>query len=146
LCPGHHLRGPRPLDEYQHAAELKPDEPLHRRAWGKALYKLGRHDEATDVLVKALALDGSDAEAHWQLGATFEAQGNYERARSEYAKAAEIAPDKARYLLRLGAIYRRLGQHAWTLWQAGIPTQTPSAEDYEKAIAALQRAISLGED
>ena len=105
--------------EYRSAANLAPDEPSYQQVYGVALRKLGQFAEAAKALNKSLAADPADAETHWQLGTTLEAEHRYAEARPAFEQAVALNPDEGRYHLSLGTIWRRIGQRARAFREVG---------------------------
>jgi len=92
------------LEKASTAVEQAPDNEAARRALGAALYRSGRHEEAIEHQMKALATFGGEATdlfllamEHWQLGNRSEARDYYRRA---VTWMEEHNPDHPR-LLRL---------------------------------------------
>ena len=72
------------LDCYRVACEHQPDEPEIRDERGFILNRLGRYDEAASELREAIRLDPGSPSAHFNLGISLLAQGDYERGWAEY--------------------------------------------------------------
>lgn len=54
----------------QAMAAIYPDNAIGRKAWGIALKKMGRDEEALQPMQKTALLSPGDAEAHINLGST----------------------------------------------------------------------------
>ena len=88
------------------------------------LFELGRWEEAEAELRRALALDPSQADWHFNLGLTLEAAGRLREAVIAYRAAHELDPRNTNPLINLGVIHTELG-------------------DPEAALEALQRAQKM---
>ncbi len=59
---------------------------------GVSQYKLGHIDVATDRFQKALKADPNLAEAHYNLGLSFDKMGKHDEATAAFKQAAALAP------------------------------------------------------
>ena len=59
---------------------------------------------------KALALDGSLAEAHAELGSILDTRGQLDAARRELELATRLDPNSSTAFYRLAHVYQELGQ------------------------------------
>jgi tetratricopeptide (TPR) repeat protein len=76
----------------QKAHALAPSDPFILDSMGWALYRLGRMDEATDYLKRALA-DRADPEIAAHLGEVLWAKGEPDRAREVWQSQLKLTPD-----------------------------------------------------
>ena len=77
--------------------------------------RLGTPDNAKSAelyLAKAVKLNPSWADAHYELGLLYEDQHDYSRAIAEYEAAEAIEPATPKTHYRLAVLYRRNGQPA----------------------------------
>jgi hypothetical protein len=72
------------LDCYRAACQHQPDEPEIRDERGFILNRLGRFDEAASELREAIRLDPGSPSAHFNLGISLLAQGDFARGWAEY--------------------------------------------------------------
>ena len=94
------------------------DEALKRRpqtsAWasdlGRALFLMGRPDQALEMLEMAVSLPHSDAVTFNRLGATYTINGNIEGAERAFREAVLRDPDLATVHSNLGTIMVQLGK------------------------------------
>jgi tetratricopeptide (TPR) repeat protein len=82
---------------------------IDQKSWtwvflGRALGRLGRHDEAEECLRKALKVDPDDDEAHYNLGCVYRMKGKFARAEKHLRRAIEIDPKYALAYAELGAL------------------------------------------
>jgi tetratricopeptide (TPR) repeat protein len=102
------------LAAYAKAVELNRRAGA-RTAWpplnmGTLLRQRGELTEAESLLREAVRVDGSLAQAHYQLGVLLEQMQRYEEAVSELTRAAAADVQYAEPHYALARIYRRLGR------------------------------------
>jgi tetratricopeptide (TPR) repeat protein len=68
-------------------------------------------DAALRLIDKSLAIDSTDASAHFERGAILDRLKRFAEATAEFEKAAAIAPDDPATHYRLARDYDRLGKH-----------------------------------
>lgn len=85
--------------------------------YGLSLWKGPLREDAPDKLLaaerylkRAIEIDPGLPEAHFQLGALNEQQGNFAEALSQFEEAVRLQPDSGPYHYRLAQAYRKLGQ------------------------------------
>lgn len=88
--------------QFYYAMSLKKGRPVESAGANLALIE--------DLLKKAIALDDTLAQAHFQLGNLYADQHQYERSLPEYLRVIELDPNLADAHYRLGTDYTRLGQ------------------------------------
>jgi Flp pilus assembly protein TadD len=72
--------------------------------YGALLSRLGRFDEATNVLKEATDVEPGRVQTHLELGRALEASGRFEEAAAAYGEAARLGPSRPeplRALVRL---------------------------------------------
>lgn len=74
-------------------------------ALGVAYKKQGKLDKAVDAYKKALELQETSVEAHYNLGIVYRENGQMKEAESEYARAIVIDPNFAPAHYNLGILY-----------------------------------------
>jgi tetratricopeptide (TPR) repeat protein len=105
------------IQRFRRYAELQPNNALAQYYYAVSLWK-GKRSEASSInyqqvqslLQKSIALDGTLAEAHLQLGILYADQHEYAKSLPEYARAVELNPDLPDPHYRLGQYYVHAGQ------------------------------------
>ncbi|MEM8934519.1 MAG: tetratricopeptide repeat protein, partial [Acidobacteriota bacterium] len=103
------------------------DESRARTSLGLVLVEMGEIETARDQLVRALALDPSDADAHRGLGAAHQAAERFEAAEASFRRALALRADDRELHDLLGTLHFRLGR-------------------YERAEASFRQSIALAPD
>jgi tetratricopeptide (TPR) repeat protein len=98
------------LQEYGRAHRLWPMESSICCFMGRALSRLGRHDEAIDRYREAVGLQPDSSEAHFGLGQELVFQKRFPEAQSEYEKAIQLQPEHVGAHYLLGLVQARLGR------------------------------------
>jgi tetratricopeptide (TPR) repeat protein len=124
---------------FRRATEIDPDDLDARTRWGDALARLGRTDEAIEVLTAVLAVDAALPAAQLALGAARQAEGDVEAARGALNRVLEAAPgalrERSEAHYRLAALLET--EAAKT---AGAPLAGDAAADAE---SHLLKALEL---
>lgn len=102
---------------FKRYAELKPDNALAQYYYALSLWK-GKRAQNVNVdsttvealLKKSIALDGTIAESHLQLGDLYADQHEYEKSIPEYVRALELNPNLSDAHYRLGTDYVHVGK------------------------------------
>ena len=68
-------------------------------------------EAALRLLQKSIAMDGSDASAHFEMGTVLDRLQRFAEAAAEFERAAKLAPRDAATHYRLARDYDRLGKH-----------------------------------
>jgi Flp pilus assembly protein TadD len=92
---------------------LEKNEAFHARAYqgeGIVLLNLGQHEQSTELLKKAVAVDAKLWRAWNALGRTLDIQGKHDEARTDYDKALAIEPNSAVVLNNRGVSNMLSGQ------------------------------------
>jgi tetratricopeptide (TPR) repeat protein len=87
------------LASYERAARLDRDLPGLQLALGTTYYELGRDNEATGALRRAIADDPRDASAHFLLGLVARRAGRSDEARRHFELAARLDPEFSDYVV-----------------------------------------------
>lgn len=125
----------------------------------------GKHQRARRVLAEAISDHPQNAELQCQLGNIFVQLGHYDRALGTFRKAVALQPDHIQSLLGQGLCYRKKGEGmkgvGWSNEEISVYDKILSfnpdmfeaivrkgdayfnRRDYERAIAAYERAILL---
>ncbi|TWT36018.1 cellulose synthase subunit BcsC [Posidoniimonas corsicana] len=89
------LHPERSLRMAQSAVDAEPENPAYLDSYGWAQFRLGRHDEATTTLRRAVALTATpDAEILDHLGQTLAASGEADAARREWRRAIQALAEQ----------------------------------------------------
>ena len=128
--------------------------PDMTRDWSAALLALGRHEEARDVLEKALSQDPSQKDLRYRLAGSYSAQGKWKEAWPHWEEVYEQG-------LRHGGVVLQLARARFTAGQdveavellSGFATSTAAVDSlfeagkllfekalYRQALAPLQKA------
>ena len=148
---------------YQEALRLNPGQSEARQAMegyytnqGVMLRRNNQLDEAVGMFQQAVSLTPSSANAHFELGQTFEQRGQASEAISEYQEAVKIDVDKSAAHARLAALYAKQGQNERAVQEyqevLRLNSQDPAAHhglgvaynelgQRDQAIASLQQAV-----
>ena len=105
------------IDRFRRYAELEPTNALAAYYYAMSLWK-GRRLQASSVdykaieslLLKSIALDGSIADAHLQLGILYNDQHEYQKSLPEYERALQLDQNIPDAHYRLGQYYVHAGE------------------------------------
>ncbi len=86
------------LDIAGSVVEARPDSASAHVVMADALYRRGDFDEAERHYRRGVALDETDAEAHFGVGRILRTQGRYADAAASFSRAAALDPEVPRYL------------------------------------------------
>ena len=89
------------LEQYDHALELRPDEPTTLTNRGTTLDKLKRYDEALADTNRSLELQPDHPDILYNRGVTLRHLQRYDEAVVDYSRSLELRPDDP------GALYNR---------------------------------------
>jgi tetratricopeptide (TPR) repeat protein len=105
------------IQRFRRYSELQPNNALAQYYYAVSLWKGKRLEEASvdfhaveALLQKAIALDGTLADAHLQLGILYADQHESAKSLPEYQRALELNPNLPDAHYRLGQYYVRAGQ------------------------------------
>jgi cytochrome c-type biogenesis protein CcmH/NrfG len=149
-----YLSSPNQADEviqrFRHYAELEPSNALAQYYYAVSLWK-GKRSEATSInyplveslLEKAIALDGTLAEPHLQLGILYADQHEYAKSLPEYTRALNLNPGLADAHYRLGQYYVHAGQkdHAQQEFQTFQQLQAQHQAEVDKERAEVRQFV-----
>jgi len=127
------------IERFKHYAELQPGNARAQYYYAMSLWK-GKRLEQGDpdpetvesLLKKSIALDGTQADAHVQLGNFYADQHEYQQSIPEYTRALELDPNLPDAHYRLGTDYVHVGEK--------------EKAQQEFAVYQKQRADHLAED
>jgi len=138
------------IDRFRRYAELEPESALAQYYYALSLWK-GRRLESHEVeyakveslLRKAIALDGSLADAHLQLGILYTDEREYDKSLPEYQRALEISPNLPDAHFRLGRYYLHAGEKekAQSEFDVFKKLQSEHQAEEDKARAEVQQFI-----
>lgn len=146
--------------ERDYRAALDAD-PVHTDALhllGVLRHQQGRHEEAADLVGRAVALRPNDAALQLNLGNALKALGKLDGAIERFRNALSLAPEFPLAHYNLGNAYALAGRHADAVdaFERSLRFQPNDASTYnnlgnalhaigrsEEAIAAFERALAL---
>ena len=127
---------------FRRATEIDPDDLDASTRWGDALARLGRTDEAVEVLTAVLAVDAALPAAQLALGAARQAESNAEAAREALNRVLEAAPgaprERSEAHYRLAALLE--AEAAETI------AERPVGDDDAEVESHLRAALELDPD
>ncbi len=92
-------------EAFRRALELNPESSEALRGLGRLATKLGRFDEAIELVRRSLERDPLDAGGYRVLGDQFWMAGRLEEAEATLKKALELRPDNGTARSHLGLVY-----------------------------------------
>jgi len=124
--------------------------PAHERslvALGELFVRVGQPARATEVLEKAYRVNGADWRTHLLLGEAYAAQGEYEKAATHAARAAELGKEaRATAKLLLGRVRASQGKKAEARATfenviRDFPAD-PAAREAKSELAILEKSVA----
>jgi len=94
---------------YEQALEYCPERPDALLGHGRTLNRLGKFEEATGLLERAVRLDPRSAATHWELGHALESTLKYQAAEEHYLRAAELDELDRRYATSVQGVKSAIG-------------------------------------
>jgi tetratricopeptide (TPR) repeat protein len=138
------------IQRFRRYAELEPRNALAQYYYAVSLWK-GKRAEATSIdyplveslLQKSIALDGTLAEAHLQLGILYSDQHEYAKSFPEYTRAVKLDPNLPDAHYRLGQYYVHAGQkdQAQQEFQIFQQLQTHHLDEVDKERAEVRQFV-----
>jgi tetratricopeptide (TPR) repeat protein len=144
--------------DYRAAIEADPVHTDALHLLGVLRHQQGHHEEAADLVGRAVALRPDDAALQLNLGNALKALGRLDGAIERFRNALTLAPEFPLAHYNLGNAYAQAGRHedAAEAFQRSLRLQPNDASTYnnlgnalhalgrsEEAIAAFSRALSL---
>jgi tetratricopeptide (TPR) repeat protein len=132
------------IQRFRRYSELQPNNALAQYYYAVSLWKGKRLEESSvdfrtveSLLQKSIALDGTLADTHLQLGILYADQHELARSLPEYQRALVLNPNLPDAHYRLGQYYVRAGQkdqaqHEFAVYQQ-LQAQHMAAVDKERA-------------
>jgi tetratricopeptide (TPR) repeat protein len=105
---------------------------------GESYVKLGRPAEAIPLLEAALLINAVDADALYQLGRAFEANGQPQAAVERYTRAVRLVPDFLEAYQAMAGAYAAFHQPEHVAYAQGMVAYCQ--KDYRAAVSHLERA------
>ena len=135
---------------FETALKLAPDSFRARYGVARQWLRQGQYEKARDFLLKGVDLPESKARptllarAYRDLAAKAEDLGKFKEAARFYTAAAKHSPGPAYLLLRLGRLYRKMGEHqkavdAFRNVLRGVPYYAPTHRDLCDAYKAMRK-------
>ena len=145
-----HYQNGRFSDAEKFSLAITQDFPKHQFAWkvlGAVLVATGRIYEAVHANETAVVLSSQDAEAHFNLGITFQELGRLDKAEASYTEAIALKPDYADAYNNLGNTFEKLGRldEAEVSYNHAIALKPDYAEAYSNLGNTLQELGRLDE-
>ena len=125
---------------------------------GMVCVNTGRHEEAAELITRALELKPDDAQAHGNLGLAYQRMGKLESAERHFRQSIDLDPDKPVMWNSLGNVLRDKGQAAEAVkayestlrangnypecW-ANLSKALVDLGEYERAFQAVSRALQI---
>ena len=144
--------------DYRAALDADPAHTDALHLLGVLRHQQGRHEEAADLVGRAVALRPNDAALQLNLGNALKALGRLEGAIERFRNALTLAPEFPLAHYNLGNAYAQVGRHedAVGAFERSLRLQPNDASTYnnlgnalhamgrsEEAIAAFSRALAL---
>jgi tetratricopeptide (TPR) repeat protein len=92
------------LEELRKAVHFEPDNATYNISLGKALFSLGKVDEAALAFRSAVKAEPTNADAHVYLGMALRGQSEYDEAKTHLDKAIDLDPNNGRAYFEIGLI------------------------------------------
>jgi tetratricopeptide (TPR) repeat protein len=138
------------IQRFRRYAELEPQNARAQYYYAVSLWK-GKRSEAAPIdyplieslLHRSIALDGTLAEAHLQLGILYFDQHEYAKSLPEYTRAVELDPNLPDAHYRLGQYYVHAGQknQAQQEFQTFQQLQTHHLDEVDKERAEVRQFV-----
>ncbi len=137
------------LEPLERFVDLRKDRPMAKMDTaleaayyflGESYMKLGRPEDAIPVLLAALEITRTDADALYQLGLAYQATGRHEKALESFRKAVRLVPDFAEAYQAMVESYEALGRDKYVAYARGMAAF--SNRDYEQATSYLEQATA----
>ncbi len=138
------------IQRFRRYSEVEPGNALAQYYYAVSLWK-GKRSEATSIdyplieslLHRSIALDGTLAEAHLQLGILYSDQHEYAKSFPEYTRAVALDPNLPDAHYRLGQYYVHAGQknQAQQEFQTFQQLQTHHLDEVDKERAEVRQFV-----
>lgn len=147
LAIQHHTAGDFPKAEslYQQVLMTDPNQHVALHLLGVIAHQVGKNDVAVDLIIKALTIKPSYAEAHFNLGNVFKELKQWSDAAASYQAAIANKPSFAEAHSNLGLIFEELHKldAALTSHQKAIAINPKHADFQYNWAVALQKVGKL---
>ena len=119
------------IAQFREAIRLQPDYAAPRILAGASLLALGKVDEATVQLERAVKLQPKEPLARQQLVRAYENSGNFRGVVDQYRALVELAPANPEYVYQLGKAYLEFA--SWCHREIG--KQSPDSARIHQTVA-----------
>ena len=99
-------------DRYRRILRARPGNVDALYLLGEIANRTGRHEQAVELIGKAIAANGQVAAFHHELGCALRASRNLIGAEKSFARAIELAPDEPQSRVELGSLQLEMGKPA----------------------------------
>jgi tetratricopeptide (TPR) repeat protein len=132
---------------YREILAIDPNHVASLHLLGAVAHQIGRHDQAVDLIGKAIALNDRVPAFHNNIGLALRALGRVEDAAVHYTRAVGLQPDFAEAHNNLGNILREQGKldDAVARYQQVLMLDPDHAEAHNNLGNALRKQGKLGE-
>lgn len=130
------------MSEYHftYALNINPKSSVLYCYAGMAKHALNDNDAALSLLSQAIALDGKNPLARYEMAAVLMSEENYDAALAELNKLQEIAPKEASVFFLMGRIYKKLGLQEKAMINFSIALDLrPSNADVNSIKGAIEK-------
>lgn len=128
----------------QEAVRIAPSFAAAHAALGAVLLAGGDVVRAETAYLRAVAMNGSDADAVRQLAAFYESRREWGRAVIFFERALELRPQWTDLHRRMATCWRALGDRPRALHQIRLARRMMSEDDPDDDLAALEQSLSVG--
>lgn len=126
----------------QRAVELQPNSAHFHDSFGWALYKAGRHNEASRHFQAAIKLDQTFFKSHFNMGLLEYSQNNFANAIAHFKNTIQLNPAYHKAYLPLADSYEKMSDdgralHAYRQALVRIPENDPVRRHIERKVKDL---------
>lgn len=133
---------------YLQVLTIDPHHPDALHLLGMIAYQTERHETASELIRKAIAIKGNAASYHSNLGNVLQSQGKLDEAGLCYQRALVLKPDLAEVHLNLGNVFKAQGNldSSLTCYRRAMALSPELAEaaTAEAAVLLLQGDFAAG--
>jgi tetratricopeptide (TPR) repeat protein len=131
------------VEVFRKAIDVRPDLYLPYYYYGQTSGRQGKENNETGIqmLQKAISLNPSFAEAHYELGKALLQAGKMNDALAALKKSLDLKPELAQSHYQLGQLYQKLGDSALAAAQLRLFEAASKQEGPEDLIQRLDFQI-----